>query len=669
MNLPFSEEAARRQDHHVDLREMARYRTNWKQGFSGKTMMVLEEERVWWEEMIIAHPEKLDEDLKILEEIDARIAVLRDRVIRQGEAENPLAFCAPTWEQAQFINSWSPEFDSEKAPNGYNSTANFGGKRSLKTTASVLSAILWAVPNDPEWEIFREREDPYGRGKYRVLRRPMFDVWQRSGTMTYDDTEPPVQGRQIWHGCVDEAHWKTKIDKQYRRWMPMRFIKVHADGKSYMWNLTDRYFETLWGVRVTGMLYKSDIQAWGGEELFLTVFDEGPPRAVVDEVVSRSLYIAWTYTPAEAANTSDRVQVAREVYEGKLQLVGQTYIVNSSMMKVPDDIIPAAVKEKRRATLSTRGEAGRIAMEGGFFDDSPRVFDLFDRNRHVLPILGRQVVEAINREISFEDRKRLPWLSAFEDANIFRGFDEGFVHPSACIWMALLRTGERVVFRELAVRATSINERVERIVALSGNELKEHDQSPGGNTALLTAQMFYDRTIDLERDQDREQKTGTKAKRFFEFEKREVVRDTLGDPKLFKRDPQYLLETWGDVYRRAGLRINKAAQRMPEERCNFTNGMFRQNPSRTHLNPAQATDEAPFGYDLYLTADCPELTLKLERYLWQQISTGQNAGQFTGKPEEKDDDLIDGLCYVTNHKISWVPQDEIRERHESQQAA
>lgn len=665
MSLPFSEDPAPRQDYHVDLREMTRYRASWKQGFSSKTMMALEEERVWWEEMIILHSEKLDEDLKILEEIDARIAVLRDRVIRQGEAENPLAFCAPTWEQAQFINSWSPEFDPEKAANGYNSTANFGGKRSLKTTASVLSAILWAVPNDPEWEIFREREDPYGRGKYQVLRRPMFDVWQRSGTMTFDDTEPPVQGRQIWHGCVDEAHWKTKIDKQYRRWMPMRFIKVHADGKSYMWNLTDRYFETLWGVRVTGMLYKSDIQAWGGEELFLTVFDEGPPRAVVDEVVSRSLYIAWTYTPAEAANTSDRVQVAREVYEGKLQLVGQTYIVNSSMMKVPDDIIPAAVKEKRRATLSTRGEAGRIAMEGGFFDDSPRVFNLFEHSRHVLPVTDEEISRAIRGESLPAELKAFPWLEKFSGANIIRGFDEGFVHDTACVWIALLRSGEQVAFREFCETSTSIVERCEKIVKASGNELVEVKRdATKDERAMAIAALFR---TDLDKDREREKATGEQVRRFFEKEKTEIIRKTFADSKLYKRDPNHLQDTWGDNYRRKGLKMERAVTLLPEQRCTFTNGMFRLNPARRHLNIAQEDAEIPGGYDLYVSGSCSKLIERLERYLWEQISTGARCGQFTGKPAKTGDDLPDALCYATNHRLRWVPYDEIKERHAGRQ--
>lgn len=665
MSLPFSEDPAPRQDHHVDLREMARYRASWKQGFSGKTMMALEEERVWWEEMIILHPEKLDEDLKILEEIDARIDVLRDRIISAGERENPLAFCRPTWEQTQFINSWSPEFDPDKAANGYNTVCNFGGKRSGKTAATVLSAILWMVPNDPEWQIFQEHEDPFGRGKYRVFRRPIFDTWERTGKMSFDAEDPPAQGRNIWHGCVDEAHWKSKIDKQYRRWMPMRFIKAHADGKSYMWNLTDRYFETLWGVRVTGMLYKSDIQAWGGDELFMTVFDEGPPREVLNEIVARTRYIVWSYTPDEPANTADRVQVARDVDEGKETLVGQTFIINSDMRKVPDAIIPDKLRKLRIEALEKRGEAGQVALRGGFRDSSPRVFNLFEHSRHVLPVTDEEISRAIRGESLPAELKAFPWLEKFSGANIIRGFDEGFVHDTACIWIALLRSGEQVAFREFCETSTSIVERCEKIVKASGNELVEVKRdATKDERAMAIAALFR---TDLDKDREREKATGEQVRRFFEKEKTEIIRKTFADSKLYKRDPNHLQDTWGDNYRRKGLKMERAVTLLPEQRCTFTNGMFRLNPARRHLNIAQEDPDIPGGYDLYVSGSCPKLIERLERYLWEQISTGPRSGQFTGKPAKTGDDLPDALCYATNHRLRWVPYDEIKERHAGRQ--
>lgn len=643
---------------------MRDFRQGWRKGFSGKTLLVLEQEREWWESMIVAFPSNAGEDVKILEEYDDRIDVLRDRLIKQGERENPLAFCVPTFEQAQFLNAWSPEFDPA-APEGYNSVCNMGGKRSTKTTATVLNSLLWMVPNDEEWDIFKEHVDPFGRGKYRVFRRPLYDHWQRTGRMQFDRDEPPVQGRIFWHGCPDESHWKRKIEKQYRRWIPMRFVKIHADGKSYVWNLSERYFETRWGCQMVGMLYKSDIQAWGGDELFMTTFDEGPPREVVDEVVSRSLYIAWAYTPAEAANTKDRVQMAREVYEGTTQLIGRTYMMKSDMRKVPERIIPAKVLRNRVATLETRGEAGRVAMEGGFYDSSPRVFDLFDRRRHVLPITGEMVSRAIRDLSTPEEKKRLPWLEKFVGANIIRGFDEGFVHRTACVWNAVLKSGEQVFFRLFSRTATTIKDRVEKIVEMSGNKLEEVKAafSAHEERQMAIARLY---APDIAKDKEREAATGDKVRRFHEDQKTELVRKTFGDSKLFKKDPHHLGDDWGTNYNRAGLKLERASTRGPDERCGFMNGMFRQNESRQHLNPAQATDEAPFGYDLYVVSDCHDgvvsLIERLERYLWEAIGTGARKGEFTGKPDKDDDDEIDAACYAVNHKLRWIPNDEIRER-------
>lgn len=647
---------------------MHEFRAKWKANFAQKPLLQLQQERDWWEDMIVAFPQNAGEDLKILEEFDDRVDILRERLIKAGERENPLAFFIPTYEQAEFLNAWSPEFDPVKAPEGYNSICNMGGKRSLKTTSAVVNALLWVVPNDPEWSVFQEHEDPFGRGKYRVFRRPIYDHWQRTGRMACERDEPPVQDAIIWHGCPDEQHWKRKIEKQYRRWVPMRYIKRHQDGKTYVWNLSERYFDTKWNVQFVGMLYKSDIHAWGGDELFMVVFDEGPPREVVDEVVARSRNITWAYTPNEPANVKDRVQVARAVHDGSLQLIGQTYVMKSDMRKVPDRIIPTKELKKREATLKTRGEAGEAAMAGGFYDNSPRVIDLFCRDRHALPITGEMASRAIRGKWTPEELKRTPWITKFEGANILRGFDEGFAHATACVWNALLKTGEQVFFRLFSRSATTIKERVERIVEMSGNTLKEitPEFSIREQAQIQIAQIY---SRELAADAKREQATGDKVRRFHEVHDAELIRKTFGDSKMFKRDPNYLMDDWGSNYSRAGLKLERASSRGPKERCSFLNGMFRANPSRQHLNPAQATDEHPNGYDLYIVSDCIDgkasLAERFERYLWETIVGGARKGEFTGEPEKDGDDEIDAAAYSVNHRLRWTPNEEILERRRS----
>lgn len=629
-----------------DARAMADYRRDWKRGLAERDLRTLMGERDWWEGLIVAVDGRLDqkgfqaENIAILEELDARIGVLMDRIIRQGEKEHPLAEFVPTWEQAVMINSWSPEYEPEAAPEGYRSVVNFGGKRSLKTCATVISAILWMVPNCRDWRMFGPLKDQWGRGTYTILRRPMFEYWRRHKRMVFDDHEPPVQDRLIWHGCSDENAWKKKLEPEYRKRMPMQYVRQR--GKDLVWNITDRYFETKWGTSLVGMLYKSDIQSWGGQELHLVCFDEGPPRQVVKEVISRTKYISWAYTPAEEANTVDRIQVAREVYDGELQLVGRTKVIKSHMMKVPDAIIPDEEKNLRYETLSKLGEEGRVALEGGFFDSSPRVFDLFVRERHVLPVGDDTVSRAIRDKLTPDEKAAYPWLEKFRGANILRGFDEGIAHPSACVWVALLQTGELVVFREWSKTQTSIADRCEMVVRASGNE-------------LVTLPWIFD-----EADKAREEKTGQKVIRRQEKEVAELIRKTFADPKLWKKDPTYPMETWADHYRRGGLKIEKARLVEPDQRCNFTNGLFRANPSRRHLNPAQATEQHPYGYDLYITDNCTKLILRIERYLWEQLASGIKKGELSGKPDTREDDLVDSLCYSTGQQIRWVDNEEIR---------
>jgi hypothetical protein len=640
-----------------EMAEMAAYRRTWKDNFRKKTLthLIAEEER--WSELISLHPHRLAEDAKILQELLDRIDTLERQLIESSKGDCPIAFLIPTYEQAQMMNAWSPDFEPDLAPSGYQSAVNFGGVRSLKTWAVQMGTVLWMVPNEPEWPIFQEHEDHLGRGKYQVFRRPIWDVWHRQGRLTYSDEEPPISGRNIWHGCVDEDHWKSKLDRAYRRMMPLKWVK--RVGKEYKWSISDKYFETKWDVRLSAKLYNSDVQSWSGDEVFLLNLDEGPPEDKLEEAVMRSRYIQWAYTPREAANVAERAQIARDVYYGDRNLVGKVKFFLSKTADVPDSIMPAEIKKIRLENAARMGEAGRVAVEGGFFDSSPTVFSAFSRDRHILPITGADVLDAINgKTIPDRDGVSFKWMEAFKNANIIRGFDEGLAHPTACSWFAILETGEYVMFKEYCKANTSIPERCEAVIALSGNSREPINfDGPVTNREMELARQFAPEIL---KDRKREEATGRQVRRWRERDSGMFIRKTFADSKIFRRDPQHPLDSWVENYSREGLRMERATNALPEARADYVNGMFRADGTRQHLNPAQRTPEKPYGYRLYITMDCPIMIRKFERYLWEQKAAGPYRGDPTGKPDRRDDDLVDATCYGAASKLRWMDPNELK---------
>lgn len=644
-----------------EMAEMAAYRRTWKDNFRKKTLthLIAEEER--WSELIALHPHRLAEDAKILQELLDRIEELERKVIESSKGDCPIAFLIPTFEQAQMMNAWSPEFDPDLAPKGYNSVCNFGGKRSNKTFAVLMNTILWMVPNCADWPIFQEHEDWKGRGKYRIFRKPIWDIWHRQGRMTFSEEEPPVSGKNIWHGCPDDDHWKNKLDRNYRRIMPLKWVK--RNGKDLKWNLSEKYFETIWDTRLSGKLYGSDIQAWSGEEVFLMNFDEGVPAEKLDEAVMRMRYCQWAYTPQEAANVAERAALAREVYYGERNLTGQIKIIKSKTLDTPDYIMDQSMKDIRAANAAKMGELGRISLEGGFFDSSPRVFSCFDREKHVLPAIAAEVLDAIEGKPVFGK----PWLSALKDANIIRSFDEGLAHPTGALWGALTQANEIVVFKEYLESNASIGERCEKIIAMSGNEREPvlHVVDKVTEEAMEMAAMF---APDLLKDRQREDATGNKVRRYREKMKGMFIRKTFADSKIFRRDPAHPLDSWVDNYSREGLKLERATNAVPEARCDFVNGLFRTDMTRQHLCPDKRTPENPYGYKLYVTMDCPLLIQKLERFLWEQFVNGPRKGDPTGKPDRRDDELPDCIGYLCGGKMKWMPTQELKDRRGYQAA-
>lgn len=604
-------------DRDSDLLAMTSFRRSWKDRFHRKDLATLITEHDWFYDLVCKYPHHLDEDEKILEEFHAAIEKNENKIIADGKSQCPIAFFKPSWEQAQILNNWSPEFEPHLASEGYRSACVFCANRIGKTTAMVIDTLLWLLPNDPNWVMFEEMEDtsPEKRGKYRVFRRPDWDYWKRTGKMIYNSSEPPKSSCEVWQGVPNDDHWDTKIAKEYRRWMPPTSIKT--------WMVADKWFETKWGSVVKAKSYNADVLTWAGKAVWRLNLDEGINPELYTEALIRIQaggYFHWAYTPAEAKNIGNRTKLAFDVSKLKehVKPPGDTKIfINFTMANAPEWILPDQKKKDDIRRYVAMGGEGKVRMDGGFFDSSPVVFNNFKREQHILPWSGSE------------------FLKRYPDACLIRGFDEGTSHPTACYWVAILKTGEYVIYREFSQANLSISQRCEQIISLSRN--------------VRSLTHFH---------------ANEEMKRYKEDMIGEKIRRTFADSKIFRRNPENPQDDWTDTYRKNGLILERATNIGPAARCDYANDLFLPDHSRKHI--CNGTEWSHLysqnGYRAYVTNDCPIIVERFENYLQEQIKSGPNTGKFTGQPGKEGDDEIDACCYALNAKLRWVDMNTVMSR-------
>lgn len=570
--------------------------------------------------LVLKHPQRIGDDEAILAELWDRFEQLEAKAIREGKNDCPIAFFEPSWQQCQCMNAWHPDEDGNATNGeGYSVFGNMGTVRGGKSWGMVGSTILWMIPNDLDWPCFRPRVDFMGRD-VRLLPRFHWDTWNRTGRRVYPVDEPPKDGCEIWQGIPDEMHWEQKVEKVYRRMMPMKWVQDGNDG-SKQWFKAAKYFKSAFGHTLTAKLYGSEMQAWSGDEVWLVNLDEGPPRDKMDEVWTRARYICWAYTPREARNVGERAKLAFDCYKGTYKLRGHRKFIFPKMSEIDPSVMNEEDKKARIEIGQAHGTKGKAAIEGGFFESSPVVFSNFKREWNVLPISGHEL------------------LKQFKDACLIRGIDEGTANPTTCIWLAILRSGEYVAYREFSEANLSISQRCVKIIELSGNtrEVRSWHHDP--------ARVRY-------------------KEQFLS----ENYRRTFIDSKIFRRDATSLdlQDDWTENYRRNGLAVERATNLPPRQRCDTVNDLFLPDHTRPHIlrgTPYYIRATLPeHGFKLYVTNDCVELIERLENYLYEQIKSGANAGDFTGEPGKRDDHLIDALCYTGASKLRWFDKNLLVER-------
>lgn len=585
-----------------------------------------------------------EEERETLMEMLEDVEDCMEQIQQLAEGKCPLAFLQPSLEQAMIVNAWAPhareafenvqhcEFDNYEG--GYRSIGNFAANRLGKTYACILDTLLWLIPNDPQWRMFGWMDDWKGRGRYRILPRPDWERWRKRDKLIYPGASaPPKAVCDIWHGVGRDDDWTHKVWLGYKRMMAPDWFGRRTDGGQSIYKQEKR-FDTAWGHSVIGMSMSAESEKWSGKAAWRVNIDEGCPRAILDEGLTRITaggYFHWAYTPVDPANIGEKTRVAFQCYSkpDEYPLMGRTkFFVHFLLEDAPPWIVPTEKKEDDLRRFKAMGDKGKPRYLGGFMNSSPVVFSNFDRDRNVLPWTGSEI------------RKRFP------TGMILRGMDEGLANPTACVWCLVTPANEYVYFQEWEQSGLSVSERCERIVELSGN-IRE------------VFRWHEDESL----IQWREKRT----------ELGMIVRTTEADSKMFRRNPEQPNDDWTETYRKAGLKLTRASNIPPKARCDLLNDMLRAEPTRRHIlhmdpqwgHLPQATGP---GAKAYISKDCTKLIERMENYLWQQLSSGPNKGHFTDKPEETDDHTVDACTYISASKQRWIDMQMVEARRLSADA-
>lgn len=395
----------------------------------------------------------------------------------------PCAFFVPSWEQTLLLNAWWC---------GINFPICFSANRIGKTVAFIINAILWILPNNPQWLVFLRREDSHGREDFQVLQRPPIEAmpilraylmehpelrgnprqqfthpenWEKFATLqralpeVFDNVAwpaaPITRGSTIWLGAPDREYHKTIVFKLWKQWLPAACVENWSlSTLSFQINTREETNPCPIVVDVVGKSYEQDDTKWSGVAVEAIVLTEGIDNRILSEIKQRIIangFASWDYTPYEAANTGEKTAIALRVKDGKEELPLVPYVFDKfSARKAPEHILPV----EKRLDLIRMWEGkpqGAARLDGEFYTSSPKILAKLDRPFHCL---DWSIQELFQR---------------YPNGQLFRSIDPGFDHPTTCAWALLSPQNIWFIYRFYSERQRSITQRCKDIIELSGN--------------------------------------------------------------------------------------------------------------------------------------------------------------------------------------------------------
>jgi hypothetical protein len=587
--------------------------------------------------------------------VEQQYEILNDEV----KKIHPLAFFKPSLEQSLLLNAWVWGIDFPVC---------FSANRIGKTTAFVINALLWMLPNDPNWEAFSPKKthglnrdgDPILVDNPLQDSRRYIDHLQRevqllprpkmSTLMEIRDVlkrHPQLLGDPRF-SHLDEESGNHKKFVTLQSLVP---ALLQCDGA---WP-----FPPIYDSSSTGTIWLGAPDNDFHSEIILKEWKRWLPTQYVHKWVESELYFILdtkdTTNPSpmkweiycKSYESEDTKWSGSAVY-GVVLTEGLTpSVLNEIKMRIKEggfaswDYTPyEPTNAGQKTALAHKVYSGKeqLPLRAHIFTkfsarNAPN-FILPESKREDLIRMWEGKKEGDARldgifystsplVLSRLDRTfhTLPWtkeelFERFPNGQLYRGFDAGYDHPSVCVWALLAPGNQWFFYRFYSERGRTIPERCDDIISLSGNVRKQF-KIPGTN------QVIY--------------------KEMHLTSKSEVYNLTAADYHLFKTDEQSGIP-YVNNYHREGLILTESTHMKPEDRALEFDRKLTPNKFITH----PLTGKTPGASIFFLINEygVDAALQKMESLYWERLHGGPNKGEAKDTVPIHGDDELDAACYL-----------------------
>lgn len=507
------------------------------------------------------------------------------RELEEVVRKNPLKYFVPQNDSVlMLLNDTEHNMKGFVAPNGVG-----------KSVTGLVDVLLDIVPCDPSWPIF----SVHGV-KFRKYRGPR--TFGGVGIVSYE-----------WNN-----HITTIWPQIVKRWTPVDALGEWAEGgpATINWNKNPRI--EIAGTPVWFFACSQAQTVFESSALDIYWWDEQGEEAKFNganmRIRRRHGRHVMTLTPHRVEGRPDTGAGSwiHKMFTGEMTAGLRPKFYTCAIEGIPDWIYSEQAKKDAKkewidepfATGNTKKlREGRSRIYGEFHESSGLVFDEFDPSIHVV--------------------KDFPIP---EEWTKYRYIDHGRVEPTACIWVAVTPSGEKVIYRDYYKRDRVVSENAIGILEASGNTRRRLDD-------IVTL-------------------SGTSFSVFEEVECGERYRWTKLDSKSMSKKQDNSEFTIGDIYRQAGIRVFPADGQPVTMQASVAKEMFLVDPNKKHL-----TKESGGGSEIYILESCKDFLWEINRYINETCMRKSRDGSYhqSEKPRAKDDHLMSCLLFMAMDRPIYIP--------------
>ena len=489
---------------------------------------------------------------------------------------NPIQFFAPSsYAMQDAINDWTHDVVAVIAPN-----------RVGKTASLAVKMLLGAIPMDKSWPIFTEHGV-----KYVPFREPM-DL----AAASYKEKN------------LKDTLWPRIL----RWWIPDAELGIY--GKQYRGS--DARSAPAWGhdariplkceSGVSMFTYEQDQDVFESGVFKRWLWDEQGKENLFDGADERCRTVKGIhFFPLTPHKVEGRPDTGAGSFIHKMLTTDErkghnpaTYTIG--IMDVPDWIYPES--EKAKAFEKWDGEPRRTGNTRRLREGRARLFGEWHSTAGL-------VITSWEPEVSWIDPL---WEHPPVGWTCYRALDHGKTNPTCCLWFAVNKNLDVVLYRCMYTKGDNPFQNVKRIVELSGNTLRKLEQ-------------FQD---DMR---------GVVIERWEEEYITEAYAKQVLDSRSFAGTDDGTAKPVGWLYQCAGLKVQPASGAHGDQWIPLLEEYLTVDPNRKNL-----VTEKLGGSRMYVFNTCRDWKSEIESWHWKATVVGKNESD---KPEDVNNHAMTATGY------------------------